>query len=303
MRVIAVLVLVFGIALSGGALFFASEYFDTMKASMAQKGPEMARVLVAKKTLNYGKTIGPADLKWVEWPRSAIPPGAFTTAEALLGEKRDQRRIVLRAIETGEPILEGKITKFGESPRMSMNIAEGRRAVSISVDVVSSVSGFVATGDRVDILLTRTQQEKLVSSVILQDIEIIAVDQRANSEAMSPRVGRTVTVDVDTVQAQKLALAQRLGSLSLTLRGIGESSDTTLAPVSSDSLSDFEKKQEDPMLKVRVRRGGSLSSVDVGDVEDGTKQDSGSDTKSSATGSSDADSNGDKAEEEPGTAK
>lgn len=131
-----------------------------------------------------------------------------------MGEKGDQRRIVLRAIEPGELILDSKITKFGESPRMSMNLGKGRHAVSISVDVVSSVSGFVAPGDRVDILLTRTLEDQLVSSVILQNITIIAVDQRANSETVSPRVGRTVTVEVDTTQAQKLALAQRVDSLS-----------------------------------------------------------------------------------------
>jgi pilus assembly protein CpaB len=267
MRIIAVLVLVFGVALSGGALFFASEYFESMKASMAQKGPETVRVLVAKKALNYGKVIKPTDLQWVEWPEAAVPPGAFTSAEALLGEKGDQRRIVLRAIDPGEPVLESKITKFGESPRMSMNLGKGRRAVSISVDVVSSVSGFVAPGDRVDILLTRKLEGKLVSSVILQDITIIAVDQRSNSEAMSPRVGRTVTVEVDTVQAQKLALAQRIGSLSLTLRGIGETTDGDLEPVTADSLSDFVQDQ-DPALKVRVRRGGSLSAVEIG--EDGS---------------------------------
>jgi pilus assembly protein CpaB len=71
-----------------------------------------------------------------------------------------------------------------------------------------------------------------------------------------------VTVDVDTFQAQKLALAQRVGSLSLTLRGIGEVTDGKLEPVTTDVLSDFVK-EEDPVAKVRVRRAGSLSSVDV----------------------------------------
>ena len=137
--------------------------------------------------------------------------------------------------------------------------------MSISVDVVSSVSGFVAQGDRVDILLTRTLEDQLVSSVILQDITIIAVDQRADSETVSPRVGRTATVEVDTTQAEKLALAQRVGSLSLTLRGIGEVTDEALQPVTADSLSDYVKEEEDPVLQVRVRRAGSLSSVDVPD--------------------------------------
>ncbi len=266
MRIIAILVLVFGVALAGGALFFASEYFKGIKASMAQQGPETVRVLVAKRALSYGSTIQTGHLQWVEWPKSAVPPGAFTSVQELLGEKGDRRRIVLRSIEPGEPVLEGKITKFGESPRMAMNLGAGMRAVSIKIDAVSGVAGFVAAGDRVDILLTRTQQDQLTSSVILQGITVIAVDQRSNSESIGARLGRTVTVEVDTVQAQKLALAQQVGKLSLTLRGFGETNNEVLEPVTVDSLSDYEREEEAPEFKIRVRRAGSLSDVNVDDT-------------------------------------
>ena len=268
MRIIAILVLVFGVALAGGALFFASEYFKELNASMAQQqGPETVKVLVAKTALGYGATLQQENLQWVEWPRAVVPPGSFTSVEALLGEKGDQRRIVLRAIEPGEPILEGKITKFGESPRMSMNLGAGMRAVSIKIDAVSGVAGFVVAGDRVDILLTRTQQGQLVSSVILQDITIIAVNQSANSETTRARLGSTVTVEVNTVQAQKLALARQVGTLSLTLRGIiGEANEEVLAPVTEESLSDFERVEEAPEFKVRVRRAGRVSDESIDEI-------------------------------------
>jgi pilus assembly protein CpaB len=265
MRIIAVLVLVFGVALAGGALFFATEYFKEIKASMAQQGPDTVRVLVAKQALNYGATIQPGNLRWVEWPKSAVPPGAFTSVEDLLGKKGAEKRIVLRAIDPGEPLLESKITKLGESPRMAMNLGAGMRAVSISIDAISGVSGFVAAGDRVDILLTRTQQDQLTSSVILQDIVVIAVDQRSNAEGASPRLGRTVTVEVDTNQAQKLALAQQVGRLSLTLRGIGETDDGILKPVTAAELSDFAAPEKEEEFKVRVRRGGSVTNEAIGE--------------------------------------
>lgn len=263
MRIIAVLVLVFGVALAGGSLFWASEYFKSINAAMVQKGPDTVRVLVAKQALEYGATIKPGNLRWVEWPKSAIPPGAFTSVEDLLGKKGDEKRIVLRAIDPGEPLLESKLTKLGESPRMSMNLGAGMRAVSISIDAISGVSGFVAAGDRVDILLTRTQQDQLTSSVILQDITVIAVDQRSNSEAASPRLGRTVTVEVDTTDAQKLALAQQVGRLSLTLRGIGETNDDVLKPVTAGELSDFQAPVIVPDRQIRVRRAGSLEDVKI----------------------------------------
>ncbi len=269
MRILAILVAVFGIALAGGAIFFASEYFKQLNATVAtQKGPETVRVLVAKRALSYGAAISPKDLQWVEWPKAAVPPGAFTKVEDLFGAKGNEKRIVLRSIEPGEPILEGKITKLGESPRMSMNLEAGKRAVSIQVDAVSGVAGFVAPGDRVDIILTRTLDGQLVSSVILQDIVVIAVDQLANAETASPRLGRTVTVEVDVKQAQKLALAQQVGRLSLTLRGLsdaaGQESGADTGPVTVDELNGIVRK-EDPALKVRVRRAGSLDEVRIDD--------------------------------------
>jgi pilus assembly protein CpaB len=271
MRIIAVLVLVFGVALSGGALFFASEYFKGIKASMVQQGPETVRVLVAKQALGYGATLQPENLQWVEWPKAAVPPGAFTSVESLLGESGDQSRIVLRSIEPGEPVLEGKITKFGESPRMSMNLSAGMRAVSLKIDAVSGVAGFVAAGDRVDILLIRTLDGQLVSSVILQDITVIAVDQSANAETNSPRLGRTVTVEVGTVEAQKLALAQQVGKLSLTLRGIGETGGDDMKPVTARDLSGLETIEVAPQFKVRVRRAGQLRDEAVEETANGAE--------------------------------
>jgi pilus assembly protein CpaB len=265
MRIIAVLVLVFGVALAGGALFFASEYFKEIKASMVQQGPETVRVLVAKQPLKYGTTIEIGSLRWVEWPKSAVPPGAFTSVEELLGKKGVQKRIVMRAIDPGEPVLDGKITKLGESPRMSMNLGTGMRAVSISIDAISGVSGFIGAGDRVDILLTRTQQGQLTSSVILQDITVIAIDQSQNSERAAARVGRTVTVEVDTTQAQKLALAQQVGRLSLTLRGLGEVTEGALQPITTDQLSDYAAPEKVEEFKVRVRRGSSVTNETIGE--------------------------------------
>lgn len=268
MRIIAVLVLVFGVALSGGALFFASEYFKTMKASMATRGPETVRVLVAKRELDYGAQLAPKDLQWVEWPKAAVPPGSFTSVEALLGEKGEEQRVVLRTISPGEPVLESKLSKLGESPRMSMNLGQNKRAVALSVDASAGVAGFVSPGDRVDIMLIREIEGDLVSSIIMQDVSVIATDQRANAESMGARVFRMVTVEVDIGDAQKLALAQQVGRLSLTLRGVGQGAGDAIAPVSADSLNDYSKpKVEDPSLRVRVRRAGSLKDYTLEDGE------------------------------------
>lgn len=273
MRIIAVLVLVFGVALSGGALFFASQYFNEMKASMAQRGPETVRVLVAKHKLDYGAKLKAKDLQWVEWPKSAVPPGSFTSVEALLGKKGNEHRVVLRTIEPGEPVLASKITKKGESPRMSMNLAQGKRAVAISVDATAGVAGFVGPGDRVDIMLIRSIDKQLVSSVIMQDVPVIAVDQRTNTQVSSAHVFRMVTVEVDTTDAQKLALAQQLGRLTLTLRGMGQNAEGKIKPVTEDQLNDFSKPASAAPPMVRVRRGTSVTDVNLQDPTTGQPAD------------------------------
>lgn len=246
---------------------------------MAQNEPDTVRVLVAKVSLPYGARLGTDHLQWVEWPRAAVPAGSFTSVQALLGNDGNARRIVLRSIEPGEPILAAKLTEPGQSPRMAMNLGDGKRAVSIQIDAVSGVAGFVAPGDQVDILLTREQRGQLTSSVILQEITIIAVDQLSNSESSSPRLGKTVTVEVDTTQAQKLALAQQIGRLSLTLRGTGEEDAGPVAPVTESQLSDLAAPAApapvDPGLKVRVRRAGQLS--DVVPVQEGAGSNADSD--------------------------
>jgi pilus assembly protein CpaB len=253
-----------GAAIGGGAVFYLTTPREIAIPHVVT-GPETVRLLVAKQTLSYGATLQKRDLKWVEWPKSAVPPGAFTSVEELFGEKGDQRRIVLRSIEPGEPVVEGKITKFGESPRMPMNLGAGMRAVTISIDAVSGVARFIAAGDRVDILLTRTQQGQLVSSLILLDITVIAVDRGDNAESSSPRLGSTVTVEVDAIQAQKLELAQQVGKLSLTLRGIGEQPRRSVTP--RDGMYAVSIKiAEVPYLRWSNRAAGPVARGDQVDI-------------------------------------
>ncbi len=102
--------------------------------------------------------------------------------------------------------------------------------------------------------------------MILQDITVIAIDQSDNTESSSPPLGRMVTVVVDTAQAQELALARQVGKLSLTLRGIGEANEEALAPVTEESLSDFERVEEAPKPVVRVRRAGRVSDENIDEV-------------------------------------
>jgi pilus assembly protein CpaB len=134
--------------------------------------------------------------------------------------------------------------------------------VSISIDAVSGVSGFINPGDRVDVFMIRGSGAELSSNLILENIQIIAVDQQTNTERNAPVAGRTVTVEVTPTEAQKLALAQQVGRLSLTLRGFGEQEIVGGTPdqrsIGMQDLLGVERRERTG-TSVTVRKGGAVT--------------------------------------------
>ena len=240
-------------------------------------GPQTVQIIAAKTKLNYGDRleIGTADdtLSWIKWPKESVPQGAFTRAEDLFGPGNTEIRTILRGIEPGELILTSKVSGFGEDVRVAAQVAAGKRAFTIPIDAVRGVAGLIAPGDRVDILLTRTIERQPTTSVILQDVLVIATDQSSNKENARARVARTATVEIDPNQASKLTLAQSVGKLTLTLRGMNEVLNEEVKPVSLEDLPAQPKKPEPvvapkpaPAPKattVRVRRAGQAETIKV----------------------------------------
>lgn len=280
MRLIGTFVLAFGLLLAGGAAYLASDYYGRYQAMLASQmppTPETVKVIAAKLPLKYGDRVDRAfadkTLQWVTWPKEAVPDGAFTAVEELLGSKKDQMRTVLRAIEPGELVLKSKLTGFGETVRVATQVSDGMRAVTIPIDAVSGVAGLIAAGDRVDILLTRNIKQDLVTSIILQDVLVIAIDQSASLDTSRPAVARTATVEVDPTDASKLALAQQVGRLSLSLRGVNEDATSMVEPVGIEDLPaqpEFIAPPPAPepaavqvMTTVRVRKGRTVEDVPV----------------------------------------
>jgi pilus assembly protein CpaB len=261
MRILAFLVLGFGIALAGGGVYYVSEYLK--QQSVGNVRPDLVRVLAARDALARGDLLDVDRLKWTGWPSGSVPEGAYTSAEALLGVAGDQIRYVTRSFEPGELILEGKITKPNGPPPFSFILGPDMRAVSLPIDAVSSVSGFISAGDQVDIQLIHTIDGRLISTVFLQDIEVLAIDQRADTEGVSPRLGRTATVAVTIKQAQLLTLASQTGRLSLLLRGIDASADADPAPVPAEELDGLLKPPDEEQPGIWVRKGGVLEWVPI----------------------------------------
>jgi len=208
-------------------------------------------VVVAAVPLKFGDMLTDDKLREIAWPAGAVPAGAFkTTKEVLAGEGAKQ---ALQAIGTNEPVLASKITGPGQRATLSAVLGEGMKAVSIRVNDVLGVAGFVFPGDRVDVLLTRTVRgddgtDKSFVDVLLQSMKVLAVDQVADESKDSPTVVKSVTLEASTKDAQKLTLAAGAGQLSLALRQAaaskGETTErVTLSDLTGETPDDVAKRQ------------------------------------------------------------
>jgi pilus assembly protein CpaB len=214
---------VFGLLAVFVAQGWLSRQAELRLKSLERKEPPVATrtVVVAAAPLRFGDQLLQKKLREVVWPDEAIPAGTFASINEALSSGK---RTVLAAIEPNEPVLKAKITGPGQKATLSALIQDGMKAVTVRVNDVDGVAGFVMPGDHVDVLMTR-QPDKANSSteVVLQMVKVLAIDQTADAAADKPSVARAVTLEVDTVSAQKLSLAGSIGSLSLVLRKAGES--------------------------------------------------------------------------------
>ncbi len=180
----------------------------------------LTKVVVARTTLFFCNRINAEQVRVVDWPADSVPPGAFSSAdELLIGE---EPRTVLRTIEAHEPILASKISGAGEKATLSAIITEEMRAMTIRVNDVIGVAGFIVPGDRVDVLLTREEggEKSQITDILLQNVKVLGVDQLANDNQEKPVVVQAVTLEVSPEQSQKLTLASQVGSLTLALRNV-----------------------------------------------------------------------------------
>jgi pilus assembly protein CpaB len=225
------------------AVFIAQVWLNN-QASLRANNVEPAKtiasqtVVVAKQPLRFGTELTTAMLQEVPWPSDALPNGAFAKIHDIMA---GGRRVVLSAIEANEPVLSLKITGPGQRATLSALVKPGMKAVTIRVNDVEGVGGFVLPGDHVDVVLTRQiDKGSATTQVVLQNTRVLAVDQTADERAQKAAVAKSVTLEVDTVDAQKLWLASSVGSLSLLLRKAGETAETRTRKVTLEDLSTQE---------------------------------------------------------------
>jgi pilus assembly protein CpaB len=207
-------------------------------------------VVVASAPLRFGMQVQPGALREVEWPGGAIPAGTFSSINDVMS---GGKRIVLASIEPNEPLLRTKITGPGQRATLSAVIQGGMKAVTVRVNDVEGVGGFVLPGDHVDVLMTRQAEKGSGNTdVVIQNVRVLAVDQIADDSMEKPAVVKAVTLEVDTVAAQKLSLASAIGSLSLVLRKAGEASVESTRQISVSDLAMPQAFTSPPPVTSRV---------------------------------------------------
>lgn len=211
------LILLAAVICGGLAAYLASGWLRSKPVESPQALRQIS-IVVAAGEINPGSKLAPEQLRLVPWPRELVPQGAFSEAEKLQG------RVTRLPLLPGEVILEGKLAPVGTQAGLAGVLEEKRRAFTIRVDEATGVAGFVAPGNRVDVLLTLDRNEfkaDPVTKIILQNIQVLGVGQEmlGAKPGEKAKVVPTVTLEVTPEEGEKLALAAKEGHLSLALRG------------------------------------------------------------------------------------
>lgn len=246
MKLKALVLVLIALVLGSSAVYLSQEWIERQIAlqsaspsgNIQQVAVSQSKLVVARIPLKFGNKITEESLKVIDWPVDALPPNHFKTIEELVDE---EGRVALQAIETNEPILINKVSGPGQRASLSSIIAEGMRAVTIRVNDVLGVGGFILPGDHVDVLLTRKEgdsRDAFATDIIIQNVKVLGIDQESDKNTNQPTVVKAATLEVTAEHSQVLALAAQAGSLSLALRDVA---NTEILPVSKIDLSDLGK--------------------------------------------------------------
>ncbi len=222
-----------GVFIALAAFFMTYSYLSGQSDGVVEQKVEYRQVAVAAVDVARGDLIDADHVKIVDWPAHAVPEGAVSDPEQILG------KVARIALLANEPITENKLAKNRSSSLLSMLLPAGRRAMSVKVNEVTGISGFVGPGSHVDVLMSVRERddEPAKSKIILQGIAVLAIDQTIEQVDNDPSVVNTVTLDVSPAQSEVLTLAANEGSLQLALRNDADASDVYTSGRTIDQIT------------------------------------------------------------------
>lgn len=257
-----------------------SEFRDSRPtAALAVHPAQGLPVVIAANDLGFGDELTGEALRVVNYPEDAVPFGAYASLDEVFTDL-SKRTVVLAQMRANEPLMDYKISGPGGKGSLSALISEGYRAAAIRVDDVSGVAGFIVPGDFVDVIYARNSStlrddQDLTADILLQNVRVLGIDQNLNENSSAADIARTVTVEVKNTDAQRLHLALESGTLSLTLRAVGETSEIAAQTVKASQLGKAPTKRASrrigkPYVAVLKPEGSNVAQVTIirGDVRD-----------------------------------
>lgn len=220
-------------ALAAAALFY--QFIIGVQKRYEPQG--MQQVMIATRDIEQNSLIGPGDVEAARIPSQYVHPSAVRDKKDVVG------KVAISNIAGGEQILSSRLLgDSGNRGRMSYTVPPGKRAISIAVDEVTGVSGFIRPSDRVDVVVTANiptgpagqEVMKTYTALALQDLEVLAVGKSlpVSSEGNEGKQdGNTVTLAVEPQQALILTLAAERGDIRLMLRPPGDQEKPAVPPV------------------------------------------------------------------------
>ena len=239
---------VLGVAIAAGGLA------ALLASGSDDKPPEQAKpvaaletvdILIAKSDIAMGQGVSAQDIGWQAWPAAAASPNFIRKNEKPNAVEELSGAIARTPFVAGEPMREAKLVKANGSGFMAAILPTGMRAVSTEISPETGAGGFILPNDRVDVILSRRDKEAEKSAgtevhssdTILSNIRVLAIDQTIEEKnGQKVVVGKTATLELSSRQAESLALARQLGTLSLALRSITDANAT------SESTQDTKTK-------------------------------------------------------------
>ena len=258
-----IILLIVALIVAGGTAFMAKTMFSsaaapqTQAAAIPQKmdGPE---ILVATRALPVGTIIEADSFRYQPWPKDLIENAYYLKGEA---DPTSLTGTVVRSpVTAGQPVTKGALVKPGDRGFLAAALGPGMRAVTVPVSAQSGVAGFVFPGDRIDLVLTQTVEggdgpALRASETIVRNLRVLATDQRTSTEdaegKQEVKTFSTVTLETTPRIAEKIAVAQSVGALSLSLRSIADNTAELERAIASGEIKvpeNGDPKAEKAML-------------------------------------------------------
>jgi len=198
--------------MAAGAAFVANNWVVARVLPGQVNGENSASVVAAAMAIPFATKVDERHLKLVEMPEGLTPDGFFTTVEDVIG------KVSTTNISRGEILVTERFRTHTTGSTLAALVTENMRAVTVRVDDVVGVAGFLLPGNTVDILASRKMGKRAITKTILTNIKVLAVDQTASSESNEPVIVRAVTLEMKPKQAEVLFQARTEGRIQLTLR-------------------------------------------------------------------------------------